>query len=475
MSIKYAKKAQILFSQTQLNTGIPVIPAAPPTWAALTAYAVGDKIVGTTSRGYICITAGTSAASIGPTTLLADVTDGTVHWKQTNQVLTPWVTATAYILNDVVSNGGNTYLCVAAGTSSAAPTGTGINIADGANCKWSATSVFVSADAVAVFNSDFSTPLANEVFQYSGSELDRDAGVTITDKYSEVSAETFAPALGTIAGVPVATDFPLGELFQAAGAALVFSGTGATAQVSAGNATASNSLLTLEVSKISSDRAAYQKNYRFYDCRSMVDLDISVGHRANMKWHFKGNPVDALGQEYPNETQLLTPGYGTQKTIIAPSVKLATIVQAELQAYVAGVAPALVTPFTGTVKNIGFAKLSAPNLFGFEYGRVLTSTEEGFSKTAVVTDVNLSILEELPVATGLATWNPEASVSSGLTGAMLEGYFSLTLQWGTLQGQKLYINFTKLQLLDVKGGDISGYHSKELSFKNTGNAVMKFM
>jgi hypothetical protein len=476
MTVKYAKKAQILFTQAQANQGIPVIDAAPPTWTATTAYALGDNVTGTTGRTYTCITAGTSAASIGPTTLVADITDGSVHWKLNNQLLGAWVTGTAYVLNDCVTSGGNAYICTVAGTSSVTPSGTGVNIADGATLKWARTSTFTAADAVAVFNSDFNTILSNETFQYAGSELDRDAGVTITDKYSEANAETFAPALSVIVGAPTVANFALADLFQSAGAAISYSGNSSTsdATISADNSVASTTLLTLEISKISSDRAGYQKNYRFYDCRAQVDLDITAGHRANLKWHFKGNPVDALGQAYPTETVLLTPSYGTQKTTIAPSVRLASIVQAELQAYsAAGVAPTLAAAFAGSVKNIGFSKLSAPNLFGYEYGRFLTGNEEGFSKTAVSTDVTLSIVEEATVASGLSVWNPEASTSSGLTGAMLEGFFSFSLQWGTVLGQKLYINFTKLQLMDVKGIDISGYHGKDLVFKNTGYVNFK--
>jgi len=367
-------------------------------------------------------------------------------------------------------------LCTTAGTSSSAPTGTGVGIVDG-TCVWAKTGAFVAADAVAVFNSDFNTNLANETFQYSGSELDRDAGVTITDKFAEANAETFAPALSAITGAPSVANFPLAELFQAAGAAVSYSGNSSTsdAQVATDNATASNTLLTLEISKISSDRAAYQKNYKFYDCRAQVDLMIDAGRRANLKWHFKGNPVDALGMPYPVETSLVAPTYGTQKTIIAPSVKLASVVQAQLITYNSdGTIGTIPAAFSSAVKNIGFNKLSAPNLFGFDYARFLTLTEEGFAKSAVSTDVTLTILEDGIVGIGGNVWNPDASTSSGLVGSMLEGYFSLAIQWGTVLGQKVYIEFTKLQLMDVKGVDISSYHGKDLVFKNTGTTRLLF-
>jgi len=42
-----------------------------------------------------------------------------------------WVTATAYDIDSIVETGGNIYVCVTAGTSASAPTGTGTGIADG--------------------------------------------------------------------------------------------------------------------------------------------------------------------------------------------------------------------------------------------------------------------------------------------------------------------------------------------------------
>lgn len=49
-------------------------------WTGTTAYALGD-IVSNNNRIYVCITAGTSAGSGGPTTQSEDITDNTVHWR----------------------------------------------------------------------------------------------------------------------------------------------------------------------------------------------------------------------------------------------------------------------------------------------------------------------------------------------------------------------------------------------------------
>lgn len=53
-------------------------------WAALTAYSAtagARDVVTNDERSYICITAGTSAASGGPTGTSTDITDGTAHWR----------------------------------------------------------------------------------------------------------------------------------------------------------------------------------------------------------------------------------------------------------------------------------------------------------------------------------------------------------------------------------------------------------
>jgi hypothetical protein len=54
-----------------------------PAWVLSTAYTVGDRVRNDTApiKVYECITAGTSAASGGPTGTTADITDNTAHWK----------------------------------------------------------------------------------------------------------------------------------------------------------------------------------------------------------------------------------------------------------------------------------------------------------------------------------------------------------------------------------------------------------
>jgi hypothetical protein len=112
----------------------PGISGGNPAWAASTAYAVG---VLRTNGGntYICITAGTSAASGGPTGTGADITDGTVHWSYVDPALGAhpiWANSTYYRVNDAVVNAGSLFLCNDNGTSAATGTGpTGAGGLDG--------------------------------------------------------------------------------------------------------------------------------------------------------------------------------------------------------------------------------------------------------------------------------------------------------------------------------------------------------
>lgn len=61
-----------------VTTAAATLAALTP-WAITTGYVVGDRR-SNGGNSYICITAGTSAGSGGPTTESDDITDGTVHW-----------------------------------------------------------------------------------------------------------------------------------------------------------------------------------------------------------------------------------------------------------------------------------------------------------------------------------------------------------------------------------------------------------
>ena len=135
---------------------IPSPFASSATWAATTPYLAQQYVVNG-GLVYQCSTAGTSAASGGPTgTATTAVTDGTAKWiyvaayaPLASTVYASWTASTPYVVTApaaFVLNNGNLYQCTVAGTSAASggPSGTGTAIVDGA-ATWS----FVSASAIA--------------------------------------------------------------------------------------------------------------------------------------------------------------------------------------------------------------------------------------------------------------------------------------------------------------------------------------
>lgn len=126
---------------TQLTAGqcaLRVVDTTYPAWAGSTAYSVGD-IRNNGNNYYQATTAGTSAASGGPTGTGSSITDGTVTWKYLrsafwlryigeNAATYPaWTASTVYAAGSFVTNGANSYWTSAGGTSAASggPTSTG--------------------------------------------------------------------------------------------------------------------------------------------------------------------------------------------------------------------------------------------------------------------------------------------------------------------------------------------------------------
>lgn len=78
--IPIGSRASVVDLGDEFETTESATLATLTSWAALTTYALGDRRTNA-SRSYVVITAGTSAASGGPTTTSSDITDGTVHWR----------------------------------------------------------------------------------------------------------------------------------------------------------------------------------------------------------------------------------------------------------------------------------------------------------------------------------------------------------------------------------------------------------
>ena len=114
--------------------GIANAPASFNAWTSGTTYAVNNLV---TSGGnlYICTTGGVAGAT-APSTVTGGVgqnlSDGTDKWT----FLTgPWAVSKGYVVGMTANNGGNLYLCISSNGSSAStgtgPSGTGSGIVDG--------------------------------------------------------------------------------------------------------------------------------------------------------------------------------------------------------------------------------------------------------------------------------------------------------------------------------------------------------
>jgi hypothetical protein len=107
---------RVFYNDSDVTGGLP--------WAGSTLYALGAQATNDSGKLYLCVVAGLSALSGGPTGTGVAITDGTV---------TAWLALTAYVAGNRVTLGGKVYECTVNGTSagSGGPTGTGINITDG--------------------------------------------------------------------------------------------------------------------------------------------------------------------------------------------------------------------------------------------------------------------------------------------------------------------------------------------------------
>ena len=107
-----------------------------------------------------------------------------------------------------------------------------------------------------------------------------------------------------------------------------------------------------------------------------------------------------------------------------------------------------------------FSTLQAANYFGFDYARYITGCEEGFSKTAIATDVSVSILES---QVGATSFNPDAHISE---------FFGAQIKFGTAAGKYITYKWDKLQLTNVKGGKVVQFLGRDTTFRNTGRSYI---
>lgn len=315
-----------------------------------------------------------------------------------------------------------------------------------------------ATDAVAALEVNYTDEISSEDHVYVGDELDRDTLTSITDRSAKVDFSTLLPLIDVTEpfGTTPETLLAVAPLLKACGGSATDSETadspevGKTAiNVTFTNSAVLNSFATLEVRRSSADEPTFERKHQITDCRGMVNLEWELGKRSMLGFNFMGNFVD------PARVEQIVPNFGVQKTRIAPVLRAANVIQAELVA--------VGTAFTGIgTKTFCFSKLSAPNLFGFDYSRFILSCLEGFSKGAVTTDVVLTRLMDTP-DTGV--FMPENN---------LEGLFKLRVTIGTEDVDTVAVEFDKLELVNYANTAVGTYAAQDITFKNRGFTTLSF-
>lgn len=377
-----------------------------------------------------------------------------------------------------------------------------------------------AGDALAATTLTGSVTYETGSYTYTGDDLSRDEFTYQKDSYADVSVETPQQVLGALNGALTVADAPLSEWLQACGANITvlsaITDSRPIGTVIYDNATANDSSLSIDYRKTSAQDAVNQKLIKFNACRGMVDVTASVGDVPKLKFSLKGNAA------VPEAAAKLVPNFGSQTSLVAAPVRMATIVTAKIApafsissitsvtttATVIATAHGLTTgnsvtisgatgvngaiynitanvtvtdvnTFTYTIstltatatgvimgcsntaeKSFTFSTLQANNFFGFDYQRYITGAEEGFSKGAVATDVSMTILED---QAGTASFQPDANVSN---------FFAVKLKFGTAAGRYVTYRWNRLQLANVKEGKVASYFGRDISFRNTGRAYI---
>lgn len=402
-----------------------------------------------------------------------------------------------------------------------------------------------TTDATPITSLDGGFTFDTAAFQFLGDALSRDEYTYQKDIYGEINAEIMQPVLGTVTTGTVYTatssNVTAADLMIACGGAFTAVGATTTAAISYDNYTATNSTVSIDYRKSTTDDTTKQNVYPFFNCNGMVDLSASVGEIAKLKFSLKGNSGSA------ESATSVIPNYGDQTTNIAPVLKKASITSAKIveipdtsvftTASLSGAVsltasttepntwtlacatsgmnaalgvngslcaiklsgitgattlnavvliaevigdtsakfyyPASGTP-AGTItvtrpaiatypsETLSFATLTASNFFGFDFARYLTGAEEGFAKTAVPTDVSITVLEA-PVGSTTYFAPDQTEVSK---------FYAVKLQFGTVAGKKVIYQWDKLQMSNIKEGKVATYFGRDITFRNTGKSAM---
>ena len=255
------------------------------------------------------------------------------------------------------------------------------------------------------------------------------------------------------------------------GCSVTYSGADSGAQVTISNSVISNVKSSGLLTTVSPDAPTLQKVYKVFDAVATVDMELEINKRLRFNFNVKATPVDWANpaEAFPFEMSKIASDYGVQKTNVMPSIRSPQVKQCQLEVFGSKQfntnTTDLPTPFTGTVKNFCFTKISAPNLIGYSWEVFHNSCQSGVDLTRELTEVTLSILEDDLTAPLQPDTQKEA-------GGMLTQFYTLGLWLGNVKGKDLYLSFSKLQCVDAKVSEIGARRARDVMFKNCGTITL---
>lgn len=377
-----------------------------------------------------------------------------------------------------------------------------------------------ASDVLAATSMTGSITYTTGAVTYLGDSLSRDEYTYQKDSFAEASVETLQQVLGVLNPSITVSAVPLSQWLQACGGHITVNSS--TGEVIYDNVTASDSTLSVDYRKSSIQDSVNQKLYKFLSLRGSVDVNASIGEVPRLKFTFKGNssaPLVSfmLAPNFGSQTSLIASTVRQQNIVsatIAPAIAATSVISSGTTATViapahgltsgnlvtisgatgvnaatynlAGVADVgvsvtvidvntftyTITSLTATatgniiitnktlVKTFCFSSLAATNFFGFDLTRYLTGCEEGFSKSAVPTDVSVVMLED---QVGGLSFDPDANISK---------FFSVAVRFGTGAGKYVTYKWNKLQIADVKEGKVGNLFGRDVKFRNTGKSYI---
>lgn len=307
-------------------------------------------------------------------------------------------------------------------------------------------------NVVATLNLNYAPESTTEEYTYTGDELDRTAYTDETDYYSKFDFETLLPCLSSIASNnPTQAEMPLASLFNSSGFATVLS-TNNTYTGTYTNSLPSTTLLSVQIRKSSQDQSR-QKTYTLYNARGTVDFDGLTGKKAKIKWNYVGEfqHIADRVRITPNPDILVK-----QQSALAANASALNIITSQLGVWGGEFNTDEPAAVSG-IKNVCFDKLTAPNLNGFNYNRYQLGCGNGWSKTAVPTDVTLTIAED----SADADYNPDAYRTK-------DHKLFYEFSQGAELNSKVSITFDRMQLTKVTPSTVADFAGQDLMFRNKG-------